>query len=60
MYIHEICEWLAEAKLQERSNYSNASCDFEEARLEDESGDANCAILNGVTMMQQRPSNSST
>ena len=52
MYIHEICEWLAEVKMQERkpnmNTFDEASSGLDEGRNESEQ-----AMLNGLSLRQR-------
>ena len=56
MYIHEILEWLSEAKSQERAITSNANNDFDEDSIDDHITETDSAILNGVTLTERRSS----
>ncbi|OXU24398.1 hypothetical protein TSAR_012887 [Trichomalopsis sarcophagae] len=56
MYIHEILEWLSEARSQERITTPSTVNDFDEDSIDDQINETDSAILNGVTLTQRRPS----
>ncbi|XP_011497956.1 PREDICTED: two pore calcium channel protein 1-like isoform X3 [Ceratosolen solmsi marchali] len=56
MYIHEIFEWLSEAKSQERTNTPSAINDIDDGSRGDRVVDTDSAILNSVALTQRTPS----
>jgi hypothetical protein len=56
MYIHEILEWLSEAKLQERTNASSSINDVDDDCIDDHIAETDSAILNSVTLTERIPS----
>ena len=52
MYIHEIIEWLSEAKSQEGITTSRAINDYDDDNITE----TDSSILNGVTLSESRPS----
>ncbi|XP_014213828.1 two pore calcium channel protein 1-like isoform X2 [Copidosoma floridanum] len=56
MYIHEIMEWLSEAKSQERFGTSSGVNNFDEDSIDEHRTETDSAILNGVTLTQRRQS----
>ena len=61
MYIHEILEWLAEARNNERSvpTSNERRTRIYENNMNEQS-DTECAILNGVILTETRPNNHNT
>lgn len=53
MYIHEIIEWLSDAKSQERTSTPSGVNDFDEDSIDDHITETDSAILNGVTLTQR-------
>lgn len=57
MYIHEIFEWLSEARSLEGSVTPGVIInDFDEDSIDDHITETDSAILNGVTLTERRPS----
>ncbi|CAB0035202.1 unnamed protein product [Trichogramma brassicae] len=52
MYIHEIIEWLSEARSQEGTTITNINYEYDD----DSITEMDSAILNGVTFTERRPS----
>ena len=60
MYIHEILEWLSEARSQERLTSSIAISKSGRVTQDEQINETECAILNGVSVTQTRPNTSVT